>query len=92
MLDYAERLFFSQFANGVKRTLWYELLDENMTPNDYWHNAGLLTFAYAPKPAYTGPANIIALLKDQTPYKPRTTLNLSFGGQIQFENIGQVLL
>jgi hypothetical protein len=92
MLDYAERLFFSQFANGVKRTLWYELLDENTTPNDYWHNAGLLTTTYAPKPAYTGLKNIVALLHDQTSYKPRTALNVSFGGQIQFENIGQLLL
>ncbi len=92
MLDYTQRLFFKQFTNGVKRTLWYELLDEDATPNDYWKQAGLLNSSLAPKPAYVGLKNIIALLKDQTNYQPRTALNYSFGGQIQFENIEHLLL
>jgi len=92
MLDYTQRLFFNQFANNVKRTNWYEFLDENNTANDYWHNAGLLTSTYTAKPAYTGLKNIIALLKDQTTYKPRTSLNYSFGGQTQFENLDTLLL
>jgi hypothetical protein len=92
MLDYAPRLFFSQFAHGIKRTDWYELLDEKNQPTDYWGNAGLLSSTYVPKPAYVGLKNIIALLKDQTPYKPRTALNVSFGAQTQFENIQHVLL
>jgi hypothetical protein len=92
MLDYAQRLFYKQFEHGIKRTHWYEFVDESATANDYWNNTGLLTSTYAPKLAYVGLKNVIALLKDQTPYKPRTALNVSFGGQTQFENIEHLLL
>ena len=92
MLDYSERLFFKQFGNHVKRTLWYELLDENSTPNDYWNNSGLLTASYTPKAAYTGIKNVISLLKDQTAYTRRIPLNVSFGGQPQSEYLTHLLL
>ncbi len=92
MLDYAQRLFFKQFTNNIHRTYWYELLDETSSPNVYWKNCGLLRTSYAPKLAYTGLKAMITLLKDQTPYRARTALNFTFGGQIQFENIEHLLL
>jgi hypothetical protein len=92
MLDYAQRLFFKQFANNVSRTMWYQFLDQNATPNDYWNQSGLMTGTFAPKPAYVGLKNIIGLLKDQTPYTTRTALNVTFGGQAPYENLTQLLL
>jgi hypothetical protein len=92
MLDYAQRLFFEQFANNVKRTMWYEFLDESNKVNDYWNNSGLVTATFQEKPAYVALKNVMALLKDQTPYTPRTPLNVSFGNQPLSEALNTLLL
>ena len=92
MLDYAQRLFFKQFANNVNRTVWYQFVDQTATANDYWNNSGLITSSYRIKPAYTGLQNVIRLLSDQTPYTQRTPLNVTFGEQTPDEKLTHLLL
>jgi hypothetical protein len=59
---YAQRTLLEMFNAGIKRTYFYELVDE-VSSNDY----GLMTSNVAPKLAYTAVANLLGLLEDPGP-------------------------
>jgi hypothetical protein len=80
MGKYVPRMFFEQFNAGVKRTLEYELLDDNTVPSDYWNQCGLMTYNFAPKPAYTALQNLIGLLSDTTTPAPLSGLSFTLLG------------
>jgi hypothetical protein len=64
--DYAPRLFLSAFAAGIRRSYWYELLDqfpdrESTNPEASF---GLFSEEGAPKPAATAIANLLRVTGD----------------------------
>lgn len=65
--DYLPRVFLSAFADGIRRTYWYELVDvfadEPRRKPDA--NFGLLRHDFTPKPAYDALANLLALVDDE---------------------------
>jgi hypothetical protein len=61
--DYLPRLFLSAFAEGIRRTYWYELVDLAGDPERTHPDAnfGLLRSDFSPKPAFTALANLMRL-------------------------------
>ena len=65
---YLPRLFCEYFAHGVRRTFWYELVDEDEFPDPNGDNVechyGIVRKDLTPKPAYTALKSLLTLLKD----------------------------
>jgi hypothetical protein len=59
---YAQRTLLEMFNAGIRRTYFYELVDE-VSSNDY----GLMTSSVTPKLAYTAVTNLLGLLEDPGP-------------------------
>lgn len=65
---YAPRLVLEFFKHGIKRTYFYELVDDPNTTNTGY---GLLRYDLSPKPAFTAISNLLTLLRDvNTPFTP----------------------
>jgi hypothetical protein len=64
--DYLPRLYFSYFGAGIRRTFWYELIDEYSDPerDDPEQHFGLLRRDLSPKPAYAALANLNRMVRD----------------------------
>jgi len=63
---YVPRMFLESFRRGFERTQGYELIDLNTNTNDVIHNYGLLRTDGSRKPAFTGLANAMRVLRDTT--------------------------
>jgi hypothetical protein len=65
--DYLPRLYFSHFAAGIRRTFWYELVDEYTNPerDDAEQHFGLLRRDLSRKPAFSALANLNRIVRDQ---------------------------
>jgi len=59
---YAPRLLLEFFKHGIKRTYFYELVDDPNTTNSGW---GLLRYDLSAKPAFTAISNLLGILQDQ---------------------------
>jgi hypothetical protein len=67
---YAPRTVLESFKRGIKRTYFYELVDDPSSDNS---GNGLLRFDLTPKPAYTAIKNLLGILQDNnTQYTPGT--------------------
>jgi len=68
---YLPRLFCEYFTHGVRRTFWYELVDEDEFPDPDGNNPechyGIVRKDLSPKPAYTALKSLLTLLKDPMP-------------------------
>lgn len=70
--EYAPRLVLEQLLHGVKRTYFYELIDESGTAQGSEGYFGLAHADGSPKPAYLALKNMIALFADPGPaFHPR---------------------
>ena len=74
---YAPRLLLDYFAQAsssgqsVKRTFFYELIDQGNNPYDFQSNFGLLRNDLSEKPAYRALQNLLGLTEDPgTPFAP----------------------
>lgn len=74
---YLPRLFCEYFTHGVRRTFWYEMVDEDEFPDPSGDNAechyGIIRKDLTPKPAYTALMNLLTLLKDPHSATPAFT-------------------
>ena len=65
---YLPRLFCENFAHGVRRTYWYELVDEDEFPDPDGNNVechyGIVRKDLTPKPAYAALKSLLTLLQD----------------------------
>ena len=65
---YGPRLFCEYFAHGVKRTFWYEFVDEDEFPDPGGDNPechyGMIRRDLSPKHAYTALKSLLTLLAD----------------------------
>ena len=59
---YAPRLVLEFFKHGIKKTYFYELVDDPNTTNSGW---GLLRYDLSAKPAFTAISNLLGILQDQ---------------------------
>jgi hypothetical protein len=87
---YVPRLFLENFNQGVYRTFSYELIDQRPNSLNSEDNFGLLRADGSPKPAFTAQQNLIRLLSDTPVAFTPSSLNYSFGGEVQ--NIHHTLL
>lgn len=62
--DYLPRLFLSAYADGFRRTYWYELVDVAAGDPGREANFGLLRADFEPKPAFTALKNLMRLVSD----------------------------
>jgi hypothetical protein len=65
--EYVPRLVLEQMLHGIKRTYFYELIDENTTAKSNEGYFGLAHVDGSPKPAYTALKGMIALFADPGP-------------------------
>jgi hypothetical protein len=76
--DYLPRLFLSAYADGIRRTYWYELVDVSDDPRKPESNFGLLRHDFTPKPAFTALRNLMRLVEvDDGRSAPAQPLDLS---------------
>jgi hypothetical protein len=64
--DYLPRMFLSAYADGYRRTYWYELVDVGADPDKPESNFGLLRADFEPKPAFTALRNLMHLVSDDS--------------------------
>lgn len=65
LAKYVPRLFAEYFRLGVKRTFWYNFVDDNTRDaSNSESTRGLLHTDLTPKPAYTALKSLLALLRD----------------------------
>jgi polysaccharide biosynthesis protein PslG len=51
--DYIVRMQLSNLLNGIPLSIWYDWKNDGISPTDFEHNCGTVTFDLKPKPAYT---------------------------------------
>lgn len=78
--EYLPRVVLEQMLHGVKRTYFYELIDESTTAKNSEGYFGLAHADGSPKPAYTALKNMIALFADPGPRFTMQDLDFSLGG------------
>jgi hypothetical protein len=78
--EYAPRLVLEQMLHGIRRTYFYELIDENPTAKGGQGYFGLAHADGSPKPAYTALKNMIALFSDPGPQFTPKDLPFSLTG------------
>lgn len=78
--EYMPRLLLEQLLRGVKRTYFYELIDENGTAQGSEGYFGLVHADGSPKPAYLALKNMIELFADPGPSFHPTNLDFSLSG------------
>lgn len=78
--EYVPRLALEQLLHGVKRTYFYELIDENGTAQGSEGYFGLAHADGSPKPAYLALKNMIALFADPGPSFHPADLDFSLNG------------
>jgi len=77
---YAPRLILEHFKKGIKRSYFYELIDD---PSNVQPGYGLLKYDLTPKPAFTAIKNLLGILADSnTPFTP-ADLDYSLTGSTQ---------
>ncbi len=78
--EYAPRLVLEQMLHGIKRTYFYELIDENNTAKGSEGYFGLAHVDGSPKPAYSALKNLIGLFADPGPSFNSAPLEFSLDG------------
>lgn len=76
---YAPRLVMDFFKHGVKRSYFYELIDD---PSWAQPGYGLLRYDLSPKPAFTALSNLLSILQDDSTQFTPETLNYSLTGNM----------
>lgn len=74
---YAPRLVLDFFKMGIKRTYFYELVDD---PSYAQPGYGLLRYDLSPKPAFTAISNLLSILEDGNAAFTPATLNYTLSG------------
>jgi hypothetical protein len=78
--EYVPRLVLEQMLHGIKRTYFYELIDENTTAKSNEGYFGLAHVDGSPKPAYTALKGLIALFADPGPAFALPNLDFALNG------------
>jgi hypothetical protein len=78
--EYVPRLVLEQMLHGIKRTYFYELIDENTTAKNNEGYFGLAHVDGSPKPAYTALKGLIALFADPGPAFALPNLDFTLNG------------
>lgn len=78
--EYVPRVVLEQMLHGVKRTYFYELIDESTTAKNSEGYFGLARADGSPKPAYTALKSMISLFADPGPRFTVRDLDFSLRG------------
>ena len=80
LAKYVPRLFCEYFRQGVRRTFWYDFVDDSGDTSNPDGNRGLLRSDLTPKPAYAALLSLTSLLADpQAALKKWKPATLAYG-------------